>query len=593
MNSSVSIQDLQRVLTELKDELKSGVSGRDHGTFLRNASHLIQEAQRFLSMAEHSIDGAGRIPGAPVRMPDRDSTERKRAEEALRCANERLELAQSAAGAGVWDWDIATGRIEWSPELFRLFGLDPGKDSSGFDAWRRVVHPDDLQIALDRIDRAILEGSILDSEYRVLLTDGAMRWINARGRTIYDTDRRPLRMLGICIDITRRRQAEEALRRSEDRYRSLVEMSPDALFINLNNRVVFVNPAAVRLFGASSADQIVDKSPFDLTHPDYHPIVRQRIERQLAGETAPLIEEKIVRMDGSIVDVEVAAAPFITEEGTAFQVILRDITERKKAEETLVDRQKQLEELNRTLEQRVEEETRKNREKDFLLIHQSRQAEMGEMLSIIAHQWRQPLNNIGLYAQVLVETCRQGELDADCLEGTVKNILDLLRHMSRTIDDFRNFLKPERKRTPFNVRETIDRTYALISESFRVHGIRVEIEGEGSLVVAGHPNEYAQAVMTILNNARDALVERRVGSPRIGIRIASEGERSVVTISDNAGGIAEELLDRIFEPYFTTRDGDKGTGIGLYMSQAIIEKSMRGRLSVRNTPEGAEFRIEV
>jgi signal transduction histidine kinase len=337
----------------------------------------------------------------------------------------------------------------------------------------------------------------------------------------------------------------------------------------------------------------VGKTPFDLTHPDYHPIVRQRIERQLAGETAPLIEEKIVRTDGSIVDVEVAAAPFITEEGTAFQVILRDITERKRTEETLVDRQKQLEELNRTLEQRVEEETRKNREKDYLLIQQSRQAEMGEMLSIIAHQWRQPLNNIGLYAQVLAETCRRGELDADCLDGTVKNILDLLRHMSRTIDDFRNFLKPERKRTPFNIRETIDRTCGLISESFRVHGIRVEIEGERDLVVTGYPNEYAQAVMTILNNARDALVERRVGSPRIGIRIASEGKRSVVTIADNAGGIAEELLDRIFEPYFTTREGDKGTGIGLYMSQAIIVKSMQGRLSVRNTPEGAEFRIEV
>jgi len=430
-------------------------------------------------------------------------------------------------------------------------------------------------------------------EYRMKGRDGRYRMLSDSIHTHTNQQGEPLFRIGIVRDISERKQMEESLRRSEDRYRSLVEMSPDALFINIGNRVVYVNPAALRLFAASSPDQLVGKTPFELIHPRYHEIIRERIEHQLTGETAPLIEEKIVRRDGAVVDVEVAAAPFMTDEGMAIQVILRDITERKRAEEALLDRRKQLEELNRTLERRVDEETRKNREKDFMLIQQSRQAEMGEMLNIIAHQWRQPLNTVGLYAQLLMESSRHGELDGDYLDETVKNILNLLKHMSQTIDDFRNFLRPGREKKSFSIMATIAGMYALITDSFKAHGIQVVIEGDDQLAVTGYPNEYAQVVMNILNNARDALAERHTDEPRIGIRVGLEGDRSVVTISDNAGGIEEELLDRIFEPYFTTREGSSGTGLGLYMARAFIVKNMHGCLSVRNTGDGAEFRIEV
>lgn len=264
-----------------------------------------------------------------------DITERKQSEDALRRANERLDLAKSVSDAGIWDWDIASGRIEWSPELFWLFGIDPEKDTAGFDSWRAALHPEDRQAATERIESAMREGSILDSEYRVLLRDGTIRWINARGRTVYDRKGKPVRMLGICMNVTSRRFTEETLRYSEDRYRSLVELSPDAVFVNRNNRIVFVNQAAVHLFGASSADELVGKDPFDLRLPEYHPTFRARNERCLDGKRTPLIEGQILRLDGSNVDVEEAAARFETVEGAAIQVILRDITERKKGEEKL------------------------------------------------------------------------------------------------------------------------------------------------------------------------------------------------------------------------------------------------------------------
>ncbi len=194
---------------------------------------------------------------------------------------------------------------------------------------------------------------------------------------------------------------------------------------------------------------------------------------------------------------------------------------------------------------------------------------------------------------MLAESGRHGELESEFLQSTADQILDILMHMSQTIDDFRNFLRPDRERQRFRVKDLIHRTYNLISASFKAQAIAVDISGEDDLSLNGYANEYAQVVMNILNNAKEALHDRHVAEPRIAVSVAREGTRAVVTISDNAGGIAEDLLDRIFEPYFTTKQERTGSGIGLYMAKTIIEKSMQGVLGVRNTGEGAEFRIEV
>jgi PAS domain S-box-containing protein len=145
------------------------------------------------------------------------------AQEALKQVNDRLDLAQRAAGAGVWDWNVTTNRIEWSSELFDLFGLDPQKSAASFEVWNSVLHPEDEEIANFRIDQALKEHTNLNSVYRIIRPDGQIRWINALGQGIYNDQARPVRMIGICVDITERKQAEEALRDSEKKYRSLFE----------------------------------------------------------------------------------------------------------------------------------------------------------------------------------------------------------------------------------------------------------------------------------------------------------------------------------------------------------------------------------
>jgi PAS domain S-box-containing protein len=235
----------------------------------------------------------------------------------------------------------------------------------------------------------------------------------------------------------------------------------------------------------------------------------------------------------------------------------------------------------------------KLRERDRLLLQQSRQAAMGEMIGNIAHQWRQPLNALGLTIQELNLTYEYGKFSKEYLEATVARAMDIIFHMSQTIDDFRNFYKPDKGKGWFKVDQVVAKTISLIEANFRERRIRIDISLSENMEIKGFPNEYAQVLLNILMNASDILVERNTAKPRVKVRAWMEEQRSVVTVTDNAGGIRENIMDKIFDLYFTTKENDLGTGIGLFMSKTIIEKNMGGHLTVRNTKDGAEFRIEV
>lgn len=292
--------------------------------------------------------------------------------------------------------------------------------------------------------------------------------------------------------------------------------------------------------------------------------------------------EEILLKDGRVFDRY--SAPMLGDDGTYFGKFwyFRDITERREAERAL--RQETVERL-----QAVEA----LREKERMLIQQSRLAAMGEMIGNIAHQWRQPLNNLGLIVQQLPIFHDYGELSGEFLDESVQQAMDIIQHMSKTIDDFRNYFRPNKEKVEFRVRDTIDTTLSLIKDSFKNRYISIDVVATDDPVIYGYRNEFAQVLLNILNNARDIITERDIDDPRVTIMIFSEGGRAVVTIADNAGGIPEEIRGKIFDPYFTTKGPQSGTGVGLFMSKAIIEKNMGGRLTARNSDVGAEFRIEV
>lgn len=298
----------------------------------------------------------------------------------------------------------------------------------------------------------------------------------------------------------------------------------------------------------------------------------------LPGDVVPI--ERPVRVNTFVAHVQAALR------SRRRQYLVRDqMLELENAREQLQLQAASLEEANLKL-------TQVDRDREQTLMQQSRLAAMGEMLGNISHQWRQPLNVLGLILQNLQLTYAREMLTKESLDKAVSRSRELIAHMSQTIDDFRNYLSPEKARSTFDVTAVVEKAISILGESLQ--GVQLDLEKpEEPVTVEGYRNEYAQALINIFMNARDVLRERGIAEPRVLVKVEKQGTRSVVTIADNAGGIPEEIIGKVFDPYFTTKGPDKGTGIGLFMSKTMIEKNMNGSLTVRNTPEGAEFRIEV
>jgi len=249
--------------------------------------------------------------------------------------------------------------------------------------------------------------------------------------------------------------------------------------------------------------------------------------------------------------------------------------------------------LNETLEQKVQSETAKLLEKEKLLIQQTKMAMMGEMIGAIAHQWRQPLNSLGITVQDISYAYEYGELDKEYLEKFKNESMNTINTMSRTIEDFRNFFSPTKKAEQFYIEDAIEETLRILSSQLKVGGIEVLFD---SNIADKHQfvcfkNELKQVILNILANAKDALLEKSSANKFIKIVISNKNDAIEIGIEDSAGGIPIDIIDKVFEPNFTTKEVGKGTGIGLYMSKEIIEDHLYGKISVENTENGARFTI--
>ena len=249
--------------------------------------------------------------------------------------------------------------------------------------------------------------------------------------------------------------------------------------------------------------------------------------------------------------------------------------------------------LKGMMQQLIKEAVEEERKKDDLLIIRGRQNVMGEMVNSIAHQWRQPINLLGLLAQDMQMTCRHGGLTPELIEANPKRTMEVVKELSGTIDDLRNLFKVEPVQAEFRVSEAVEKVESLLRGSFEAKRVLLEVEAEADATLCGYPGALSQALVNILLNARDAFNEEAAGDRRVTLRLFAEKGRTVITVSDNAGGIPEKIIGRIFDPFFTTKGTEHGAGIGLFISKSIIEKNMGGALSVRNTGEGAELRIEL
>ena len=230
-------------------------------------------------------------------------------------------------------------------------------------------------------------------------------------------------------------------------------------------------------------------------------------------------------------------------------------------------------------------------EHERLMMQQSRMSAMGEMIGAIAHQWRQPLNALGLMIQDADMSYRCNEMDTEYFASFKQKSMEQISFMSKTIDDFRDFFKIDKEIKSFPVISKINEVISLLKPQFASSDIQITLEQNCDCSVSGYPNEFMQVILNILNNAKDAIIQTKKEGGLIKITTRCRTNACVTTIEDNGGGIEKQVIEKIFDPYFTTKAPDKGTGIGLYMAKTIIEKHMDGAINVTNTENGALFTI--
>lgn len=241
---------------------------------------------------------------------------------------------------------------------------------------------------------------------------------------------------------------------------------------------------------------------------------------------------------------------------------------------------------------------REYEQKDIILLHQSRQAKLGEMVGNIAHQWKQPLNVMSITLSNLWDDFRHGKLNEEQMKEHIEEMRTYIKTMSSTVDDFADFLKPARKKEWFAVSEAVDTALSLMQESVKINRITVirELEEEGTAF--GYKNEFCQGIFNILNNARDAIIDTNPETREIRIRIyvqrySDHKPMTVIDIENTGGQIPDEVLAQLFEPYFTTREDRGGTGIGLYLTREIVEAHMKGTIRLFNIEGGVCCRIQI
>lgn len=237
-------------------------------------------------------------------------------------------------------------------------------------------------------------------------------------------------------------------------------------------------------------------------------------------------------------------------------------------------------------------------QKDIIMLHQSRQAKLGEMVGNIAHQWKQPLNVMNITLSNLWDDFEHGKLSEMQLKAHIDNMRSYIRNMSGTVDDFAGFLKPSRKKEEFSLDETVDTALGLMQESIKINRITVVKDGDGNLKAYGYRNEFCQGVFNILNNARDAIIESNPQRREIRIAVYSSQDQnqkpvSVIDIMNDGSKIPDSVLPLLFQPYFTTKEEKGGTGIGLYLTKEIVEARMNGTVRIFNIDGGVCCRLMV
>ncbi len=490
---------------------------------------------------------------------------------------ERYELAIIASNDGLWDIDLGSKQIYFSKKWLDMFGYKDG-DVNTLDEWFNLIHEDDKQSVQKKFDEHVSgESEHFICEYRIRNSENNYKWILVRGKAFDDNHHK--RMLMMSMDIEQRKQLSKELQYVD----LLVEYGRIVIFKWKNDEELTVEylSKSINSYGYEVEDFEDRKVKyFDFVYKEDIKELNSDLQNAMKSDDSSFSKvHRVQDKDGEIRWVFNRTIFLKDDFGkvTHLYGYINDITQMKLTEEEL--------------KLKVEDEVAKNTEKDRILVHQSKLAAMGEMLGNIAHQWRQPLNNINLLTHFIRDS--YGTLSKDELDDIIKDTKIQIDYMSQTIDDFRNFYQPTKDKIKFDIKEAIEQSAKIVETQFEKTGIILNIEGE-SISTINYMNEFQQVILNILNNANDAAIikkKKESFSPKVDVLIKRVGTNLRIDLLNNCGEVPKEIMNRMFEPYFTTKFENQGTGIGLYMAKTIVEKNMNGIITAKNIDDGVVFTI--
>ncbi len=482
----------------------------------------------------------------------------------------RFELAIIASNDGLWDIDFTNDKIYFSKKWLEISGYEKGEIAK-FSDWYSLIHKDDRDNVKLLFDE-IFSDKRFDfiCEYRLKTKNSGFKWILARGRLFKDKEHK--RMLMMSMDIDKSKRMKKELLDIE----LLVEDGKIVLFKLFNDENLSVKYISKSIKNYGYNKQMFENKEMtflDFIYEDDINIVKVAVNAAINHDLKDFAF--VCRALNAANEIRWISCRILLLKDYSGNVVnfygyINDITKIKVSEEEL--------------KLKVEEELFKNRQKDRLLIQQSKLAAMGEMLGNIAHQWRQPLNNVFLFLQFLKDNYKNENAKMQIVNKYFDKSFVQIEYMSQTIDDFRNFYKPSKHKTEFYIVNAINSTLEIIRAQLRNDNIEI-ITNIRDTVLNNYENELKQSFLNILNNAQDALKQKKENEnfqAYIKIETKIVKDNLEIYIENNGGHIKEDTISRVFEPYFTTKFETQGTGIGLYMTKSIIETNMNGQIIVQN-----------
>ena len=494
---------------------------------------------------------------------------------------------------GIWYWDLEDSQNEWmSPKFWELLGYKAEEKKHKVSQWQELIFDEDLKKATENFEKHYSDITHpYDQIVRYKHRKGHTIWLRCRGNIIRNQEGKPIRMIGVHNDITEQKNAEEDLVRKNNELKAILDSSLSGIialesYFDEKGEIVdfiftMINKEASKIIDLKE-EQVIGKRLSTVHSGNFKPLdslngntlFDNYKEVVLSGESKML--EFYFESDG----IKEWFRNKVVKNSNGFVCTFELITQEK--------------ELQQKLEQKVKEEVEKQRNQEKILLQQSKMAAMGEMIGAIAHNWRQPLNTLSLLCIGLINQFENFSLNKNYLAKWMQRINKQLTFMSNTIDDFKNFYKPKEDFKEINLKDTIFKIVSLIQYELKLNKIKVNIDICDSIFLVCLENQLHQAIINILLNAKDAILENDIKDGKIIIYATKTNTSTILTIEDNGGGIKNiDILKRIFEPYFTTKQDSNGTGVGLYMSKIIIEQNLNGKISVKNINKGLKFKISI